>query len=57
MSRDLIPVAQREENWHKHGNLTAVNGISRCECGSKYWKFDQCFDCGEPHDPKEHDAA
>jgi hypothetical protein len=51
----LIPVSQREENWHKHGNLTAVNGFSRCGCGCKYWKFDQCIDCGEMHDEKEHD--
>lgn len=30
----------------EHGNVIAVEGASRCECGSKYWEYDHCVDCG-----------
>lgn len=55
MSADIIPAHQRQENWDKFGNVTAVNGYSRCWCGCKYWEYDQCFDCNSYHDPEEHD--
>jgi hypothetical protein len=30
----------------KHHNLYAVEGATRCDCGSKYWEYDRCVDCG-----------
>lgn len=30
----------------KHGNVDAVEGCDRCDCGSKYWENDECIDCG-----------
>lgn len=54
---NLIPAHQRQENWDKFGNLTAVNGASRCECGCKYWEYDRCFDCNEAHDEERHDLS
>lgn len=29
----------------KHGNRVAVEGCTRCACGSKYWEHDKCIDC------------
>jgi hypothetical protein len=29
----------------KHGNVHAVEGCTRCACGSKYWEKDRCVDC------------
>jgi hypothetical protein len=26
---------------------TAENGVTRCECGSKYWEANRCIDCGD----------
>jgi hypothetical protein len=30
----------------RHGNRVAVEGCTRCPCGSKYWENDACVDCG-----------
>ena len=38
-----------------HGNQTATEGCSRCECGCKYWEGDRCIDCGTVHDAARHD--
>ena len=27
-------------------NQIAVEGVTRCFCGAKYWENDQCVDCG-----------
>lgn len=29
-----------------------TNGLSRCDCGCKYWNTDRCFDCGERWRPE-----
>jgi hypothetical protein len=29
-----------------HNNRIAVEGVTRCDCGSKYWESDRCVDCG-----------
>lgn len=29
-----------------HGNVVAIDGATRCWCGSKYWERDRCIDCG-----------
>lgn len=42
-------------NHDIHGNVTAQEGCSRCECGCKYWEKDRCVDCGTPHDSSRHD--
>jgi hypothetical protein len=36
-------------------NRTAQEGVSRCECGSKYWENDLCVDCGTRHNAERHD--
>lgn len=28
------------------GNTIAIDGITRCHCGCKYWEQDLCIDCG-----------
>jgi hypothetical protein len=38
----------------RHGNVTATEGCSRCDCGCKYWENDRCIDCGTRHAPR-HD--
>lgn len=30
----------------RNGNLYAIEGVSRCACGCKYWEFDECVSCG-----------
>ena len=34
------------------GPVTALDkadeGITRCDCGCKYWENDRCIDCGTP---------
>jgi hypothetical protein len=30
----------------KYGNVRAISGCDRCECGNKYWGKDVCYDCG-----------
>lgn len=40
----------------RNGNLTAQSGCDRCWCGSKYWEFDRCNDCGEMHDAEKIEA-
>ena len=37
-----------------YGNLTAEHGCDRCECGCKYWEFDQCVACGQMHDGRKN---
>jgi hypothetical protein len=32
----------------KHGNVIALEGADRCDCGCKYWENDRCIDCGTP---------
>jgi hypothetical protein len=27
-------------------NKVAREGVTRCDCGSKYWEHDRCVDCG-----------
>lgn len=39
----------------QHGNASATEGCSRCDCGAKYWEFDHCVSCGTAHDAR-HDA-
>lgn len=29
-----------------HGNTIAEEGVTRCDCGCKYWEKDKCVDCG-----------
>ena len=26
---------------------TPIDGVTRCECGCKYWEQDRCADCGD----------
>lgn len=33
-----------------HGNRLAVEGVTRCHCGCKYWEHDRCTDCGTQAD-------
>jgi hypothetical protein len=30
----------------QHGNVVAVEGCTRCDCGVKYWENDHCVSCG-----------
>jgi hypothetical protein len=41
----------------QHGNRTAREGVSRCECGCKYWEKDRCTDCGTQHAADRHDKS
>lgn len=38
----------------RHGNRRATEGVSRCDCGCKYWENDRCVDCDTRHHPR-HD--
>lgn len=29
------------------GNSVAIEGVTRCYCGAKYWEQDVCVSCGE----------
>lgn len=37
-----------------HGNTLASEGVSRCECGCKYWENDRCVDCGTGFNALRH---
>jgi len=30
----------------QNGNINAVEGVDRCQCGCKYWENDKCVSCG-----------
>lgn len=32
----------------RNGNVIAVEGCTRCWCGSTCWEMDRCIDCGQP---------
>lgn len=34
----------------KHDNSVAIEGVTRCPCGVKYWESDKCVDCGAAPD-------
>ena len=36
----------------RHGNRVAIEGLTRCPCGSKYWENDACVDCGNGPPPQ-----
>ena len=38
--------ARAKQAADKHGNVIALEGATRCDCGSKYWENDRCVDCG-----------
>lgn len=32
---------------------TPTEGVTRCDCGSKYWDGNVCHSCGERYSPSE----
>ena len=34
-----------------------TNGVSRCECGNKYWRNGCCIDCGQRYAHDRHEVS
>lgn len=34
-----------------------TDGLTRCDCGAKYWNDDVCASCGERYRPREDRRA
>lgn len=51
-----LELKQRQRNVQL-GNYMAIEGVDRCECGSKHWLNDACTDCHAEWEPEARERS
>lgn len=48
----VLAIGDNAECLNEHDGPIPENGVDRCPCGCKYWRYRECIDCREQYDPR-----